>query len=267
MLCHVRVSHLGEAEVRADMVVLHEGGVWAKVWGWKDRRFNTDERLWPLLRQPEGHLVSRIREPGYSEFRDTYRSAPSRDYLSRRFLSGQERAEYLTVGPRRQRQWLAGRIAAKDAVRARLWSRGYGPIFPAEIVIGNEPGGRPVVHGPFREDLRVSIAHKDDVAVAMVAEGRDVGIDIEHVEVRGGDLETVVLTDDERKLIAPGNRNTEVARFFSAKEALAKARGEGLKGNPRRYVVTSVAGDRLIVDGVPVETRRDGDYIVSWTSL
>ena len=41
--------------------------------------------------------------------------------------------------------------------------------------------------------------------------------------------------------------------------------GTGLQGNPRRFEVTEVAGERLLVNGVWVDSQRQGDYIVAWS--
>jgi phosphopantetheinyl transferase (holo-ACP synthase) len=265
--CRVRVRHLDETVVRSDMELVYSGLLWARILGWENRRLETDERLWPVLRHPEKHLLSLINgEGGYSYFHDRYRSAPSRDFLARRFLCEAERDIYVKLAPSRHRQWLSGRVAAKDAVRACLWSQGWGPLFPAEVAVLSDHAGRPVLRGPFPESLQVSIAHCDDVAVALAAEGRSPGIDIERIEPRPGAFEAAAFTARERGMIAGEARDEWVTRCFSAKEAVAKARGEGL-GNPRRFQISDVDGEQLMVDGTPVETRRDGDYIVSWTPL
>jgi len=66
-------------------------------------------------------------------------------------IGERERAAYERQTPRRQRSWLAGRIAAKDAVRDLLWKRGSGPLFPVEVEIDNEPSGRRLVDDDLAE--------------------------------------------------------------------------------------------------------------------
>jgi acyl transferase domain-containing protein len=178
VLCDVRIRKLDSVSVGADMELSVDGRLWAKVVGWEDRRLQTDDRLWPVLRDPGKHLLAVVQHDGSTYFHDIYRQAASRDFLARRFLSEAEREAYLAVGPQRQRQWLAGRVAAKDAVRAWLWNHGYGPIYPAEIEIFSDPNGLPLVRGSFAADLQIAIAHKDDIAVAMVAESSPASIDI-----------------------------------------------------------------------------------------
>jgi hypothetical protein len=53
--------------------------------------------------------------------------------------------------------------------------------------------------------------------------------------------------------------------LLGREEALGKARGTGLAGNPKGLAVTAVSADRILVDGVSVATRRLGDHVVAWT--
>ena len=86
----------------------------------------------------------------------------------RRYLGAAERAAYEQCAPRARAAWLLGRIAAKDAVRRLLWDAGAGPVFPAEIRVGNDDAGRPPApQGPLAAGLPISLAHKDRLAVAL----------------------------------------------------------------------------------------------------
>jgi phosphopantetheinyl transferase (holo-ACP synthase) len=181
VLCNVRIREISPLSVRADMELVVDGRVWARVAGWEDRRIQTDDRLWPVLRDPEKHLLSMIQPEGHTYFHDIYRQAAARYLLSRRFLSEAEHQAYLAVAPQHQRRWLAGRVAAKDAVRAWLWNHGSGPLYPGEVEIVSDADGLGFARGPFSADLRVSIAHKDDIAVAMVKEGTPAVIGLERM--------------------------------------------------------------------------------------
>ena len=96
---------------------------------------------------------------------DIYRQAPTREQLERRFLGARERAEYEAQTPRTQRAWLAGRIAAKDAVRHVLWRDGVEPLWPVEIEIDSD-GRRATVRGG--RTFRVEVVVDGDVARASV---------------------------------------------------------------------------------------------------
>jgi phosphopantetheinyl transferase len=155
-------------------------------------------------------------------------------------------------------------------VRDLLWRLGEGPLFPVEVTIDNEPSGRPVASAPGGRDVRVSIAHKDGIAVAMASEGRAVGIDVERVEARGEAFAAIALTRDELRLVdgemeGPA-RDEGWTRLWCAKEAAAKAAGTGLGGAPHRFPVRDRAGTRLLVGERWVDTKRHGDFVIGWTT-
>jgi phosphopantetheinyl transferase len=71
------------------------------------------------------------------------------------------------------------------------------------------------------------------------------------------------------------DRDHDFARFWAAKEAVGKALGTGLDGNPRRFVVidpdlTVAVGDRTFtVQSCEVENPPElppRRYVVAWTS-
>jgi acyl transferase domain-containing protein/phosphopantetheinyl transferase (holo-ACP synthase) len=265
--CTVRVRRHGEREVIADISLARGGAVWAAIEGWEDRRFDTDARLWAVMRYPEKNPLAEPRPEGFTLFADKYRSAPTRDQLARRFLGEEERAQYEKLGPRNQRAWLSGRIAAKDAVRDFLWNKGYSAMFPVEIAIHNDASGKPIVRSSgVTLDLRISIAHKEDIAVAIVAEGRDVGIDVEKIEPRSDGFIELSFREEELKILGSGDRDEWLTRMWAAKEAVAKAKGTGLVGDPRRFAIRDRVHERLLVDATWVETRRYGDFVIGWTS-
>jgi malonyl CoA-acyl carrier protein transacylase/phosphopantetheinyl transferase len=265
--CRVEVTQLAAREVRCDMV-LHSGGkIWATISGWEDWRFETDERLWPIMRYPERHLYGEISESGYCIIHSQTRSAASQDYLSRRFLCEAERRTYEELNERRQAGWLLGRIAAKDALRHWVQAQSGRQLFPAEVQIGNDPDGRPTAVGPFEAQLAISIAHKEDVAVALVAQDCNVGIDIERIESRTERFLKMAFHESELELLPKAPAPEWHTRLWSAKEALGKARGTGLAYNPRSLKTSEVDGERFCVDGVWVETRVDGEFVVAWTTL
>jgi acyl transferase domain-containing protein/phosphopantetheinyl transferase len=264
--CTVRIRRHGAREVVADLSVDRDGKAWARIEGWEDRRFDTDARLWPVMVFPERNLLAEPQAEGYVHFLDRYRAAPTREQLSRRFLGEAERAQYHEQGPRKQRAWLSGRIAAKDAVRHLLWQSGHGPLFPVEITIASDSNGAPVAIAPSTRPVHVSIAHKDDVAVAMASYEGDIGIDIERIEPRPESFSELAFTADELRLAGDETETGEsMTRLWVAKEAAAKAARTGLSGDPRRFPVTDRAENRFLVAGRWVMVKRFGDHVIGWT--
>ncbi|MBA8951869.1 beta-ketoacyl synthase N-terminal-like domain-containing protein [Actinomadura namibiensis] len=269
----VRNRSVSDTAIRSDCeLVGADGRVWCRVEGWSTRRIHTDGPVWRLRFTPEVSAVGEPREGGWTLARRRWDGGAARDLLMRQYLNAAERAEYQALTPRARGPWLLGRIAAKDAVRHRLWERGHGPLFPAELTVRNDAAGRPEVTGPFDEPLAVSIAHTPDLGVALVrAGGEPAGIDVERAGAGAAAVETVALTEGERDLLASmsGDRATAATRLWTAKEAVAKAAGTGLRGRPRDFVVTAADPDRLLVGNggtvtVVRSTLVDG-HVVTWT--
>ncbi|HYV19509.1 MAG TPA: 4'-phosphopantetheinyl transferase superfamily protein [Verrucomicrobiae bacterium] len=181
--------------------------------------------------------------------------------------------------PKRRREWLMGRLAAKEAVRLRLMRSDFpsrpearpSPPSRREIVVRTDERGRPSA-GPA---IALSIAHTEGIAVAAVAtRAVGIGIDVERLDRRRGDYERGAFTDDERRRLdaGPADRRAERAlRLFCAKEAAAKATGLGLMGSPLNlHVVACDAGlERVELRAVGrlAEALPDGDRIpttVAW---
>jgi acyl transferase domain-containing protein/phosphopantetheinyl transferase len=243
--CDAWIREVTETEMRADAEIRDAAGrVWCVIEGWTTRRFATDERIWNVKFRPQSETLAEPRPGGWCVVRERWPDTGSRELIMRRYLCAAERPRYDELTPNTRRQWLLGRIAAKDAVRHRLWELGAGPIYPAEITIENDERGRPRAVGAFRAPY-LSLAHcagkgrSLGIGVAIAGPG-PVGIDIEAVKEREAGTEEVALTAAERALLdrAPaGERAALFTRLWTAKEAVAKALGTGLGGRPRDFEV------------------------------
>jgi acyl transferase domain-containing protein/phosphopantetheinyl transferase len=290
--CLVRITSLTDTVLEADVQLAVGGTVWAELTGWQDRRFDNDPQTRPVERFPERNTLSEARPGGWSLVHERWPDLASRDLIMRNSLSGVERSEYAEHPPRGRRQWLLGRIAAKDAVRQWLWDHGEGPVFPAEIRVHNDESGRPYVtglHGRALPALDVSLAHSGESGVAIVGPhrpGPGPGIDIEEVVERDATTLATALAEDELALLRARSAATGepealwFTRFWAAKEAVAKAEGTGFRGRPRDFTVLEAATDKqLLVSGrleraYPVHYEPAGNppglpdrtYVVAWTT-
>ncbi|RKN08357.1 type I polyketide synthase [Streptomyces radicis] len=281
--CHIRVVSVSDAAVEAEAQLTVDGAVWAEIGGWRDHRFAAPDAR-RTSGYPERRALSDERPGGWSLLIDRWPDLASRDLVIRAQLGSAERRAYDERPPRGRRQWLLGRIAAKDAVRRWLWERGEGPVFPAEIRVRNDASGRPWaegVHGRELPPLDLSLAHRGRVAVAIVADrGRGVGIDVEEVVDRPDGTVAIALGPRERDLLAERCAATGepmalwFTRFWAAKEAVAKARGTGLRGRPRDFAVVAAGPATLRVAVGDHEhrvahaplTEGSNTYVVAWTT-
>ncbi|HEX3427156.1 MAG TPA: beta-ketoacyl synthase N-terminal-like domain-containing protein [Acidimicrobiales bacterium] len=270
--CTVRITGIEDDSIRADLDLVAAGRLWARVVGWTEHRFETDDVMFDVLRFPEYHLASQPQPGGWVLTPERWRRSASRDLVMRQYLTGSEREHYHGLNPLAQRQWLLGRMAAKDAVRDWLWNEAPGKVFPAEIEVVTGRHGEPLLTGPLGEHLRISLAHSKSLAVAIVADGTPVGIDIEAVAPRDDHFRRTVLTEAEHGLVPATDVDRWLTRFWTAKEAVAKAAGTGLGGRPKDFEVAAVEdgalriGERW-VDTDVVTDDRGGEFVVGWTRL
>ena len=152
-------------------------------------------------------------------------------------LSLTERLKWREMGgsPHRRREWLLGRIAAKDCVRHCLRTR-YGRKWAAaDIRIETDEAGKPCPQGEWRRHcgarMDISITHTTEHIVAAVAPNACLGIDIERRDRPiSDDFAAAAFGAAEQELAAEsGEGATALFRFWCAKEALVKALGTGLR--------------------------------------
>ena len=148
----------------------------------------------------------------------------------------------------RKREFILGRIAAKEAVRQLVWKLSGVNLLPADIVVNAFENGQPFVHGECFNAVGfiplISIAHKNGCVISVAqhpATTRGIGIDLEVATNKEDGFEGLALTPLEREAfakIAPAKKETALASFWAAKEACAKALGIGLRNNPKSIEIT-----------------------------
>jgi 4'-phosphopantetheinyl transferase len=171
----------------------------------------------------------------------------------------------LAPGPRRA-DWRLGRWTAKAAVGA-LTGRP-----PAQVeVVAAEDGAPEVLVDGRPAALRLSLSHRAGRALAVVAEGGpELGCDLELVEPRSRAFMDDWLAPAERALVerAPSADRARLANLaWTAKEAAAKVRREGLRLDLRSAVAT-LSGAPAPVDGawrpLAVRWEPDGPEATGW---
>src|SRR5262249_37489702 len=154
----VRIRELTDRTVRADLELVHDGAVCIRITGWVDRRFDSDEPLWQMLREPEHHLLATPLESGVVAVEERWRDSASRELMARRCLTAAGRAPSAAPNPPRQRGWLLAVIAAKDAVRPARFEAGHAALFPAETTLTDAGDGTATVNGGGADGWSVAMA-------------------------------------------------------------------------------------------------------------
>jgi len=274
--CVARVRSITDGELIADTQLSVGGRVWAQIDGATDRRFDSHPTARACERFPEKFPMSQRRDGGWTVVFDAWTDLVTRGMAARGILGGDAALEYERMPGAKKKQWMLGRIAAKDAVRYRQWDAGHTDVYPIELTVRNEASGKPFVDlrpGRGLVESAVSIAHTHEIGVAIAGPaGAEVGIDVIEIAPRDESTIRYALTEAE---IAQLDGDVSFARLWAAKEAVGKALGTGLDGAPRRFVVslaegTVTVGDRTFpvawqeIENPPELAPRR--YVVAWTS-
>jgi len=264
--CSIRITEHDDRKVVGDFELSADGVVWAEVLDWEDRRFESDEVQWPVICHPESNALAAPHPAvaGSAWMPTPYSKTATRDYFARRYLDAEALAEYREMNPKRQTDWLAGRIAAIDAVRHLLWAEGAKDLFPIEVQIRNDEEGRPFVS--THPDLHISLSHSSGAGLAKVSREHPVGLDLEPVASRPDTLIRTAFSDEDLSHLPSGcDRDEWITRLWCAKEARAKQTGEGIT-QPKSLHITAIEGETVFVDEVPIETSLHEGWIIATTS-
>ena len=162
-------------------------------------------------------------------------------------LSQQEAAFFQTLRfPKRRVEWLGGRFALKELVRA------CSGVSYREIEVLPHPSGKPVLRVKGEESpLAFSITHSHGWAVAAVsADERFVGIDLEKIEHRLNTWAKDFFHPSE----LTGTGDAFLTALWTQKEAVVKVLGTGLSLNS--YDVRCINGQvSFFVSALAAYTR------------
>lgn len=263
-LAHIRL--VGSHQVASDIdLVAPDGRLWMRLEGWEDKRFGLSASAYAFLLSPK-NVVSSVRwDAPAASFPDNgsfvclrldrlfqENSAFWLQVFSCLILSPAEQEAFAGLGSSEERriQWLLGRLVAKDAVRTYLREQRSLDVAPADVEIRQDEHGRPCPFGPWKHEidggLCLSIAHTNGLCLAVAGPSRgsrSVGIDVEKVRPLNEGFESVAFTATEQSLLGAldgPDRQEWIVRFWSAKEAAAKALGTGLTEGPQGFVVQGV---------------------------
>ncbi|WP_053733904.1 type I polyketide synthase [Nocardia sp. NRRL S-836] len=163
--CTARIREVTAQSMVADAELAVNGVLWCRITGWTTRRFTTDDRIWQVKLRPGTELLS-TPDGEWLRVEERWSDSATRDLIMRRYLNSAERRHYAGLDVPAQRAWLLRVIAVKDAVRAWLWNRGAGPVYPAELTV--DAGAR--VRGAFAVPQLDVVADKGNAAARVRTE-------------------------------------------------------------------------------------------------
>lgn len=272
--CRCAIGLEGGDEMRTDIeVVTADGHLQCRIVGWWDKRFDLPPRFFAARLDPvRNSMAAQIESgPGFAlslidELSDALLDGSGgiwTEVAAGLALARSEVAEWQGLRaavPRRRWNWLRGRIAAKDAVRALRPG-----ICPADVTVASDETGRPVVLGwpaDWGAAPLVSITHTGEIALAASADAAihaGIGIDAEFVKQRDDAFLESCLSAGERALLpGPGRERDRMATWaWCAKEATAKSFGLGLEGVLDRFEVVNLEA----AGATKVEDRASGEIL------
>ncbi len=262
---HAKFNSVNARGTDADVQLIQAGRVVAQFSSIRSRRIVLDPPLRSFVKEPsQSFFSSSIGEisPHFGALSEHFAASAGRllndavlpadegtvSWLADYILSPVEAQIYEALpNIRRKREWLIGRICAKDAVRELVWKMGGVLLTYADVEVFSDPIGSPVVmlraFPHLNYGWRLSISHKDNVAAAVAvrqAEALGVGIDLELVAEKEEGFEILALTDFERDYLASylsAERASILSQVWVAKEACAKAVGLGMGNNPKNFEI------------------------------
>lgn len=263
------------------------GNVWMRIQGWGNWVFRWPKRFLAFTWNPFTGCVSQdlsLSDGSLGAMAQLITTQDIRDLdlhgLARYYLHLTEMETFAQLGdvPKRQTEWLLGRVAAKDAARRWLASQTNADmVHPATLRIEQNSQGQPVIgempgltKRPF-----LSIAHSNGQAMAL-AHVLPVGVDMEPVEPREPGFLDTITSDRERTYLAtiPDMHDpTWATRIWCAKEAAGKALGTGIGPTPHSLEVIEVRGDgtvcildRRTESQLAVKTRQEQGFVLAYTT-
>lgn len=167
-----------------------------------------------------------------------------------------ERAEHFYFERHRHRF-----IVARGALRAVLAR--YLGLAPGKIRFNYGSRGKPFLAAPTGTRLRFNLAHSHDLALLAVAQGRELGIDVEHRRPISDAADIAARFFSPRECaqfheVAAADVPHAFLNCWTRKEAYIKATGDGLSRPLDSFDVSFLPGEppRLTVLNDPVETER-----------
>jgi 4'-phosphopantetheinyl transferase len=181
-----------------------------------------------------------------------------------RHLSADERARAARFRFDRDRSYF---IAARGLLREIVSL--YLNTLPNQLSFRYGAHGKPHLVQEGYSDLRLNVSHSSGTALFAVTQGREVGVDIEHIspDIPVEKLAETVFSAPEKHALSGLDGNSERAaffRFWTRKEAYIKADGRGVS-LPLERIDVSSSEDRVATLDEATGAWRTCERWMLWT--
>jgi 4'-phosphopantetheinyl transferase len=203
-----------------------------------------------------GNLLQTLASPGIGVTLWWATLARSDDELEQlsSWLAPQEHARAARFGREAlRRRYIVGRASLRWALGKALGVRA------AAVPIVRGPRGRPQLEG--ESDLDFNISHTEGVALIGIVRGARIGVDVEHADrdVNADGLARKFLGPSEQATLASldeAARRRIFLRYWTCKEAMSKATGDGLSAPFRDLALKLGKAIDLVAGPGPYEPSR-----------
>ena len=158
-------------------------------------------------------------------------------------------------------------IAARGTLRAILG--GYLNVAPGQLRFRYSEHGKPsLIPETAGEQLRFNVSHSHELALFAVAEGRDLGVDLEWIrsDVADEEIAERFFSSEEVRVLRGLPADLQASAFFNCwtrKEAYIKAIGEGLSMPLSSFVVSLAPGETAAL--LSANGSADDDEVSRWS--
>lgn len=162
------------------------------------------------------------------------------------------------------REWLRRRYVIGRALLRGVLGRSLS-LPPSAVPIVRGERGRPRLDGI--EGIDFNVSHTQDLSLVVIARGPRIGVDIERAdrEVNADGLARKFLASQERATLDPDDadaRRSRFLRYWTCKEAMSKATGDGISAPFRNMEVSLGDSIELVRGAAPYDPERWRLYAV-----
>ncbi|PZG19905.1 4-phosphopantetheinyl transferase [Micromonospora craterilacus] len=183
---------------------------------------------------------------------------PDEPTLHALLVAGERRRHAEFGDPHGRAAYLTARAVTRLVLAGMLGTPASELDFAAVCRQCGGPHGKPVLRSPSAP-VTFSVSHSGRWCVVAFTVRTEIGVDVERIALRGGTLPLRALAPTERTVVTgPGvrDRTTAFVRYWTRKEALLKATGDGLSIDPATITVTGPDQPAALLrwDGTPTPT-------------